>query len=149
MSIGGLAMNDASLWLIAAVLLAGAELIVPGVFLIFLGIAAGIVAAVTFVLPDLSVAAQLGAFAMWSTVAVLIGRRWYVDYPVDTDDPLLNDRARRLVGETVTVADPIVGGRGRVQIGDGAWPAAGPDAPAGARMRITAVIGGIVSVEPL
>lgn len=149
MSIGGLAMHDASLWLIAAVLLAGAELIVPGVFLIFLGIAAGIVAAATFVLPDLPVAAQLGAFAMWSTVAVLIGRRWYVDYPVDTDDPLLNDRARRLVGETVTVADPIVGGRGRVRIGDGAWPAAGPDAPAGARMRITAVIGGIVSVEPL
>ena len=37
-------MNDASLWLIAAVLLAGAELVVPGVFLIFLGIAAGIVA---------------------------------------------------------------------------------------------------------
>lgn len=149
MIIGGLAMNDASLWLIAAVLLAGAELIVPGVFLIFLGIAAAIVAVATFVLPDLPVVAQLAAFAMWSIVAVLIGRRWYVEYPVETADPLLNDRARRLVGETVIVAEPIVSGRGRVRVGDGEWPASGPDAPVGARMRISAVTGGIVTVEPL
>lgn len=141
-------MHSSLLWLIVAVVLAGAELIVPGVFLVFLGVAAGIVSAATFVLPDLPVAAQLGAFAMWSTVAVLIGRRWYVEYPVESSDPLLNDRARRLIGEMVIVADPIVSGRGRVRVGDGEWPAAGPDAPAGARMRIISVSSGIVIVEP-
>lgn len=104
------ATHESLIWLSLAVLLGGAELVVPGVFLIFLAIAAGIVAAATFVLPELPLAAQLGVFGMWSVVTVLIGRRWYQDYPVETSDPLLNDRARRLIGETVVVADAIVSG---------------------------------------
>jgi membrane protein implicated in regulation of membrane protease activity len=145
---GDLATHTALIWLAAAVLLGVAELLVPGVFLVFLAIAAAIVGAATLALPDLPVAAQIGVFGMWSVVTVLIGRRWYQDYPVETSDPLLNDRARRLVGETVLVADPIVSGRGRVRVGDGEWPAAGPDAPTGARMRIVSVTAGIVQVEP-
>ena len=142
------ATHESLIWLSLAVLLGGAELVVPGVFLIFLAIAAGIVAAATFVLPELPLAAQLGVFGMWSVVTVLIGRRWYQDYPVETSDPLLNDRARRLIGETVVVADAIVLGRGRVRVGDGEWPAQGPDAPTGTRMRIVSVTSGIVVVEP-
>jgi len=149
MTITALTANAPVFWLLVAVMLAAAELAVPGVFLVFLGVAAAIVSAATYVLPDLPIAAQLGAFAMWSVVAVLIGRRWYMDYPVETSDPLLNDRAARLVGETVTVADPIVAGRGRVRVGDGEWPASGPDAPAGARMRIISVASGILVVEPV
>ena len=142
------ATHESLICLSLAVLLGGAELVVPGVFLIFLAIAAGIVAAATFVLPELPLAAQLGVFGMWSVVTVLIGRRWYQDYPVETSDPLLNDRARRLIGETVVVADAIVSGRGRVRVGDGEWPAQGPDAPTGTRMRIVSVTSGIVVVEP-
>ncbi|MCD2315803.1 NfeD family protein [Sphingomonas sp. IC-11] len=149
MTITALTANAPVFWLLVAVMLAAAELAVPGVFLVFLGVAAAIVSAATYVFPDLPIAAQLGAFAMWSVVAVLIGRRWYMDYPVETSDPLLNDRAARLVGETVTVADPIVAGRGRVRVGDGEWPASGPDAPAGARMRIISVASGILVVEPV
>jgi membrane protein implicated in regulation of membrane protease activity len=144
----GLAAHIPLAWLALAVVLGVAELLVPGVFLVFLAIAAAIVAAATLVLPDLPLAAQIGAFGMWSVVTVMIGRRWYRDYPVETSDPLLNDRARRLVGETVIVAEPIVAGRGRVRVGDGEWPAAGPDSPAGARMRIVSVTGGVVMVEP-
>jgi inner membrane protein len=149
MTSGVLTMHPSILWLLVAVVLAAAELAVPGVFLVFLGVAAAIVSAATFVLPDLPISAQLGAFAMWSVVAVLIGRRWYEEYPVETSDPLLNDRARRLVGETVTVANPIVGGHGRVRVGDGEWPATGPDAALGARMRIISVDNGILIVEPV
>jgi membrane protein implicated in regulation of membrane protease activity len=144
----GLAAHIPLAWLALAVVLGVAELLIPGVFLVFLAIAAAIVAAATLVLPDLPLAAQIGAFGMWSVVTVMIGRRWYRDYPVETSDPLLNDRARRLVGETVIVAEPIVAGRGRVRVGDGEWPAAGPDAPSGARMRIVSVTGGVVMVEP-
>jgi membrane protein implicated in regulation of membrane protease activity len=142
-------MSLAALWLSAAVVLGIAELLVPGVFLIFLAIAAGVVGLATLALPDLPVAAQLGAFGAWSVVSVLIGKRWYSDYPVETSDPLLNDRARRMIGETVTVAEAIVAGHGRVRVGDGEWPAAGPDAPAGARMRIMGVADGVVTVEAI
>ena len=138
-----------ALWLVAAVLLGLAELVVPGVFLIFLAIAAAITGAAMLALPALPLAAQLGSFAVWSVASVLIGRRWYTDYPVSTSDPMLNDRAARLVGETVTVVVPIVAGDGRVRVGDGEWPASGADAPTGTRVRVTAVESGILRVEPL
>ncbi len=138
-----------ALWLVAAVLLGLAELVVPGVFLIFLAIAAAITGAAMLALPALPLAAQLGSFAVWSVASVLIGRRWYTDYPVSTSDPMLNDRAARLVGETVTVVVPIVAGDGRVRVGDGEWPASGADAPTGTRVRVIAVESGILRVEPL
>ena len=142
-------MNVAVLWLIAAVVLGIAELLIPGVFLIFLAIAATVVGAATLALPDLPLVAQLGAFGAWSIVTVLIGRRWYSDYPVETRDPLLNDRAARMIGETVVVAEAIVAGRGRVRVGDGEWPATGADAAVGVQMRVVRVEAGVVVVEPV
>ena len=136
-------------WLIAALVLGIAELAVPGVFLVFLAIAAAATGIAVFALPDLPVAAQLGAFAVWSVVTVLIGKRWYRDYPVEGSDPMLNDRAARLVGEIVTVETAIVEGRGRVLVGDGGWPARGPAAGVGELMRVVAVDGGTLVVEPL
>lgn len=137
------------IWAAAGLVLAIAELFVPGVFLIFLAIAAGITAALAWALPDLPVAAQLGASGLWSGVAVLIGRRWYRDYPVESTDPRLNDRAARMIGQIATVTTPIRGGEGRARIGDGEWPARGPDAEVGARLRIAHLEGTTVLLEPL
>jgi inner membrane protein len=147
--LGGWEWNAGAAWLVAAALLAGAELLVPGVFLVFLAIAAAVTGVATLALPDLTLPAQLGAFAVWTAVAVLIGRRWYVDYPVATSDPLLNDRSRRLIGQTVTVCEAIEHGRGRVLVGDGAWPARGADASPGTRLRIVDVEDGVVMTAPL
>jgi membrane protein implicated in regulation of membrane protease activity len=140
-------ISAAGAWLIAALVLGIAELAVPGVFLVFLAIAAAVTGAAVFVLPDLPVAAQLGAFAVWSAVTVLIGKRWYRDYPVEGGDPMLNDRSARLVGQVVLVETALIGGHGRVLVGDGSWPARGDDAAAGTRVRITAVVDGAVMVE--
>ena len=141
-------IGPAVAWLIAALLLGIAELTVPGVFLVFLAIAAAFTGVMAFALPDLPIAVQLGAFAVWSVVAVTIGKRWYRDYPVEGGDPLLNDRAARLIGQIVIVETALVGGQGRVLVGDGSWPARGPDAAVGTRVRIVAVMDGAVAVEP-
>lgn len=141
--------NAGVAWLLAAALLGIAELAIPGVFLVFLAIAAGIVGLATLALPDLPVIAQLVAFAIWSGITVLVGRRWYSDYPVATSDPLLNNRAARMVGATATVCAAIEGGHGRVHIGDSDWPATGPDAAIGTRVRVVTVENGVVAVEPL
>ncbi|MEG3082326.1 NfeD family protein [Sphingomonas sp. PB2P12] len=138
----------AGAWLIAALVLGIAELAVPGVFLVFLAIAAAVTGAAVFALPDLPGEVQLGAFAVWSAVTVLIGKRWYRDYPVEGGDPMLNDRSARLVGQVVVVETAIVGGRGRVLVGDGSWPARGKDAAVGTRVKVTAVVNGEVVVEP-
>lgn len=143
------AIGEAGAWLIAALLLGIAELAVPGVFLVFLAIAAAMTGVAVFALPDLPGSAQLAAFAVWSAVAVLIGKRWYRDYPVEGGDPMLNDRSARLVGQVVVVETVIVGGRGRVLVGDGSWPARGADAAVGTIVRVTAVVDGEVVVEAL
>lgn len=142
-------IGPAGAWLIAALALGTAELAAPGIFLVFLAIAAAITGAAVFALPELPAAAQLASFGVWSAVTVLIGRRWYRDYPIEGGDPLLNDRAARLVGQVVTVEIAIADGRGRVLVGDGGWPARGPDAAVGERLRVVAVEDGALTVEPL
>jgi membrane protein implicated in regulation of membrane protease activity len=148
MSLDAIAASPVAWWLAAGILLAIGEVIVPGVFLIFLAIAAAITGIAAIALPDLPLAAQLISFAVWSGVTVAIGKRWYRDYPIESADPKLNDRAARLIGEVVVVSDAIVGGEGRVRIGDGTWSAHGPDLPAGASARIVGVAGSTLLVEP-
>jgi membrane protein implicated in regulation of membrane protease activity len=142
-------MTLAGWWLALALVLGIAELLVPGVFLVFVAAAAAITGAIVLALPQVPLAAQLGAFAVWSIVTVAIGRRWYADHPVSSANPRLNDPAARLIGQSVTVEADFVHGRGRVRIGDGAWLARGPDLLAGDEARVTSVEGGVLMVEPL
>lgn len=149
MTFEALVANAGALWLAAAILLGIGELLIPGVFLIFLAVAAAITGAATLVLADLPVAAQLVSFAVWTGVTVAIGKRWYRDYPVASSDPLLNDRASRLIGQTLVVSDAIIDGDGRVYVDDGTWPARGSDAPAGTRVRVVGTASSILLVEPV
>ena len=136
------------LWLLAATVLAIAELLVPGVFLIFLAAAAAVtgLASLVFGLP---VAAQLLLFALLSVGALYAGRRWYVRNPLPSSDPLLNDRAARLRGETLVVVEAIENGRGRVKVGDSVWACRGPDCPAGSRVRVVGADGACLKVSLL
>jgi membrane protein implicated in regulation of membrane protease activity len=136
------------MWLSAAALLGIAELLVPGVFLIWLAAAAALTgfAALLFGIP---LAFQFASFALLALGATYAGRRWYANNPVESSDPMLNDRASRLTGKTVTVLDAIEGGEGRVRVGDSVWTARGPDAAAGARVRITGAAGNCLTVEPV
>ncbi len=142
-------IGAAGAWLIAALVLGIAELAAPGIFFVFLAIAAAVTGVALLALPELPIAVQLASFAVWSTVTVLIGRRWYRDYPVAGADPMLNDRSARMVGQIVIVETAIVDGRGRVLVGDGSWPARGDDAAAGTRVRITRVADGVADVTPV
>lgn len=134
------------LWLIAALMLAIAEMLLPGIFLIWLGVAAAVTGIATLLL-GLTVPLQFALFALAAVAAVYAGRRWFAMHPIASEDPLLNDRAARLVGRTVIVVDAIDRGEGRVRVGDSVWPARGPDAPAGAQMRITGTAGTWLTVE--
>jgi inner membrane protein len=144
MSFDGL--DPAWAWLIVAALLAIAELAAPGIFLVWLAAAAALTGLTTFLLP-LDLPFQLLLFGLYSIAAVLVGRRLY-ERSADEGDPLLNDRTARLIGETVLVVAAIEHGEGRVKVGDGVWPARGPDMPVGARVRIVAAEGACLRVEP-
>lgn len=133
-------------WLIAAAVLAGAELVLPGVFLIWVAAAAAVTGVLTLA-GGLSVATQLLVFAAITLIATWVGRKVYATMPVPSADPLLNDRAARLVGETVELTHAIVNGHGRARVGDSEWNVRGPDAPAGAIMRVIGVDDGALVVR--
>ena len=134
------------LWLIGGVVLLIAEIIAPGFFLVFIG-AAAMAAGVFTLLFDLDVPAQLALFALYSIIAVLIGRRVYARNNGLSDDPYLNDRSARMVGKLVTVVEPVDDHGGRVRVGDSEWSARGGPASAGERVRITGVDGNCLNVE--
>ena len=135
------------LWMIGGVLLLIAEIIAPGFFLVFIG-AAAIAAGLFTLLFDLGLAGQLTLFAIYAVVAVMLGRKVYANAAVDAGDPLLNDRAARLVGRSVTVIEDVDQHAGRVRVGDSEWSARGGPGRVGERVRITGVEGNCLLVEP-
>lgn len=135
-------------WLALGLILAVAEMAIPGVFLIWLAGAAIVTGVLAWALP-LSLAVQIVVFAALAIVAVFSGKRYLRANPVVAADPLMNDRGGRLVGEVVTVTSVIENGAGRVKYGDSEWLAKGPDAEPGTRMRISGHDGTVLLVEHL
>jgi membrane protein implicated in regulation of membrane protease activity len=141
-------VHPSILWGVLAIILAITEMVLPGVFLIWLAIAAALTAGLASLLP-VSEPFQLLAFAIFSALTVSGGRLWYLARPVEGNDPLLNHRAERMVGEQVEVVEAIAHGRGRVRVGDGVWSARGADAAVGSQVRIVGAQGAELLVEPV
>jgi hypothetical protein len=135
-------------WLAIGLILAAAEMAVPGVFLIWLAGAALITGVLAWLLP-IGLPLQIVIFAVLAIVAVFLGRNYLRANPVVEADPKMNRRGARLVGETAVVTQAIVGGSGRVHHGDSEWLARGPDTAPGTRVRIAGSDGVVLLVEPL
>ena len=124
-------------WVGAGAVLGILEILLPGIFLIWIAIAAWVTAIIVALAP-MALAWQLVIFVVLAFATVFAGRQYYARNPVESADPNLNARAARLIGQVVTVDSAIENGKGRVRVGDGVWNARGPDAPAGASVRIVA-----------
>jgi inner membrane protein len=138
--------NAVWVWLIGGGVLLSLEILAPGVFLLWLGLAAIAVGAALTVL-HLDAGLQMALFAVLSVVLGVFARM-ILRYGVSvTDRATLNKPGNRFKGQIVEVAEPIVSGRGKVKIGDTLWIAEGPDAAAGARVRVTGSRGTVVVTE--
>lgn len=135
-------------WLIVALLLGIAEILVPGVFLIWLAAAAAVTGFVAMFI-DINTAGQFTLFGILALASVFLGRRWYLANNVESEDPLLNDRSARMVGTTVTVVEAVSPTSGRVKVGDGEWPAQGPPMKKGSSAKVLEVKGGVLQLEEL
>jgi membrane protein implicated in regulation of membrane protease activity len=133
-------------WFIAAVVLFLIEIVVPGSFMMWLGLAALLVGGISLAV-EWSWQAQLIAFAVFA-IAAIPGWRYFarkVEAPVDR--PFLNRRAEGYVGRVFTLDKPIVDGVGTIRIDDTVWRVSGPDCPAGSRVRISRAEGADLMVE--
>jgi inner membrane protein len=133
-------------WFILGLILLALEVLVPGTFILWLGIAAVLTGGVTLAL-GFGWQAQLIAFAVLSVVAVICW--WfYSRRGKDAAGPVLHRRAELHVGRVFTLEEPIVGGSGRVRIDDSVWRIAGEDLPAGSKVRVTSADGALLRVVP-
>lgn len=146
MNLFGIELEPHWWWLILALILGIAEILVPGVFLIWIGAAAFVTGVLALLLP-LPAAAEFVIFAIAAIGSVWLGRRYFRNNPIETTDPLLNDRAARLIGRQVIVVEAIDGGEGKVKVGDTVWLATGPDTSVGERVTITGAEGSRLRVE--
>lgn len=139
-----------SWWVLGMVLLA-AELVAPGVFLVWIGMAAIVTGLASLLLWESGMwswQVQLLVFAVLSVAITLAGRRLVATRDTASDEPLLNQRTASLVGRTAVLEEAISEGRGRIRLDDTWWPVSGPDLPAGTRIRVAAFHGRDLTVEP-
>lgn len=133
-------------WFIAGGLLLVLEVLVPGVFMLWLGLAAMLVGAIS-IFVDWSWQAQFIAFAIFSVAAIPLWLRLSMQVGATTDQPFLNRRAEALVGRIFTLEKPIVDGSGTIPIDDTVWRITGADAPAGSRVKVVGIEGTALHVE--
>lgn len=134
-------------WLILGALLLVAELAVAGSsFIMWIGFAALVTGALTFLLP-LGWTLQLAVFSAASVGSVWLWKRLVKERPAP-DAPILNRRGAEHIGKVVRLEEAIVGGQGRVNIDDTLWSVRGADAPAGSLVKIRAQDGNLFDVDP-
>jgi len=133
-------------WFIVAVALILLEMVVPGVHFLWYGIAAILVGLFSLA-TGIGWQTQLITFGILSVLTLFIVRRFGSPATAPTDEPTLNNRGEQFVGRTFFLDEAIAAGRGKVRAGDTLWTVEGPDMPKGARVRVTAASGTVLTVE--
>jgi membrane protein implicated in regulation of membrane protease activity len=119
-------------WLLAGVAGCGAEMLLPGVFLLWIGLAACGVGVLTeiFGIGFGAQVASFGGLTVMLVAAPLLHRRQVVGLVNVPDDELLGRECRAIAFQGAT---------GRVRLGDGSWAArivSGAAPPAEALLRV-------------
>ncbi|CAH1664619.1 NfeD-like family protein YbbJ [Hyphomicrobiales bacterium] len=142
-----LMVHSGWLWAILGLLLIGGEMLAPGVFLIWLGLAALVTAAVVG-LAGMGWQAAMLVFAVLAVVCVFAGRLLTRRKSEEPDAATgLNDRGRQLIGKVFRLEATMTGGEGRIRVGDSSWRVIGPELLAGTEVKVVRVEGATLVVE--
>ena len=134
-------------WMILAAILFVLEVLSPGIFLMWFGVAAAITALIVFRY-EVAWQWQLIWFCGLSLASVLLAAKYLRRHPLASERPLLNERAVQLIGQSFVLIDPIVNGRGSIKTGDTIWRVEGPELPQGARIKVIGADGTVLKVTP-
>jgi hypothetical protein len=137
------------LWWILALLLIAGELLLPGYFLLWIGVAAALMGVLLWVAPTLSLLTQAIVFGLLAFAACFAYARW-LRPKLERRAPgsaRLNRRAEQMIGQRYELIEAIVNGRGKARVGDGQWLVSGPDLPLGSTVEVIAVDGTTLKVR--
>ena len=139
---------DLATWAALALVLIAAESLLPGAYLLWLGLAAAGVFVLSALVPAIGVLGQCVLFVVLAFAAVVFYRKRLAGRERASDQPQLNRRAHQLIGRQFILTAALDGGRGRSQIDDTLWDLRGPVLAAGTRVRVVAVDGMTLVIEP-
>lgn len=114
-------------WLIAGLIIAGLEIFVPGVLLLWVGIGALLIGLLMVVLPDLPATWQLLIFSAAMLGSVGVGVTLQRKSRSDDSAAHLHRELDGLVGRRCTAATAFAAGAGRVRVGDTTYAAVSDD----------------------
>lgn len=137
------------IWLIGGLVICFAEMLLPGAFLLWVGLAAMATGLFLLALPNaLGIEGLLLLFAALALVFSFVGRAVYGSITKTTKPEFLGQRAQSLVDRSFLLETAIVNGEGRIKVQDSVWNVQGPDMAAGERVKVIAVENGVsVRVE--
>lgn len=134
-----------SWWIVGFILLA-LEIVVPGVFFLWLGFAAVITGTIALIAP-IGWTVQFAIFAGLSLILAIAGRKFYSGHSKPEDNEDLNERGRQFIGQTFTLVDDMVGGKGRVKVGDTYWIVTGAEnQTAGSEVTVVGVDSSVLKI---
>jgi inner membrane protein len=139
-------MDVIYLWWIAALILITAEIVLPGFFLLWIGLAAAGVGTLLLVVPQMNLLTQVVIFVALAFAACFGYWRLARHSLRATPSPTLNRRAEQLIGQRYVLDTAIENGRGKARVGDSLWLVEGPDMPAGSRVAVIGVDGAMLRV---
>ena len=133
-------------WLLLGLVLIIAEILAPGICLVWFGVGALAVGGILFLLPTVGWQLQWLLFVTLSMGSIVVWWLYDKNRSDSTQQTSLNRRGQQYVGRVFTLDTPIVNRQGRVRIDDSSWKIQGPDCPAGTRVRIVGVDGIVLKV---
>ena len=125
------------------------EIAVPAMVCIWLAAAALGVAAISWRYPGLAWEHQALIFAALAIASVALGRTAFSHTRASASGRHLNRRGESYIGRMFTLDGAIIDGRGRLRVDDTVWLVAGPDLPAGTRVRVTGAENTLLRIEPI
>ncbi|MGE0224366.1 MAG: NfeD family protein [Acetobacteraceae bacterium] len=145
MGIGdAIGLTPGIVWIFAGLVMLGLEVVLPGAFLMWIGIAA-VGTGIGILLTDIGFAAAVVTFAVLAALSVWVGLH------LRRPPRRLNTQSAGLAGrEAISIG--FTGRTGRVRVGDSDWSArVPPDVPIpepGTRLRVEGVDGTVLIVRP-
>ncbi|NBA97218.1 NfeD family protein [Pseudomonas sp. R5(2019)] len=134
-------------WLALGTFLLILEMFGAGGYLLWIGIAAAGVGVFTFVIPTLDWTIQYLLFGLLSVFTTVFWWRRHRGNGIPSDPSGLNMHGQELIGQVFVVQESIIGGRGKIKVGDSVWIVKGPDMPMGAQARVVGQEGAVLLVE--
>lgn len=136
-------------WWILGLIFMVFEILLPGIFFLWLGVSAGVIGGVLLFTPTISWQTQFLLFGILSIASTIIWHALWHNKQIHSDQPVLNRRGQQCVGRIVTLQEPVIDGWGKVKIDGLSWKARGEDLPSGTKIKVVGVDGATLMIEPV